>query len=148
MWDITAFDLRTLAPNRHISLRSVVSHVSRKTSEIWGRNLLRLKPSGGADAGAWRRGVDFDPLHYAVDDPLRARIVWIQTNAQAQVVSQQLRNQDLKGCAQVVRRVGQHGRDHVVKAAPILVRASDHDRVADPLGTELTDEIQLVEPAG
>src|ERR1700733_2157853 len=36
MWDTTTLDLRTLEPNRHFSLRSVVSHISRKTSEIWG----------------------------------------------------------------------------------------------------------------
>jgi hypothetical protein len=36
MWDTTALDLRTLEPNGRLSLRFVVSHISRKTSEIWG----------------------------------------------------------------------------------------------------------------
>ncbi len=36
MWDTTAFDLCASEPNRRFSLRSVVSNISRKTSEIWG----------------------------------------------------------------------------------------------------------------
>jgi hypothetical protein len=36
MWDTTVFDLRALEPIGHVRFRFVVSHISQKTSEIWG----------------------------------------------------------------------------------------------------------------
>jgi hypothetical protein len=34
--DTSDFDLSALEPDRHFWLRFVVSHISQKTSEIWG----------------------------------------------------------------------------------------------------------------
>jgi hypothetical protein len=53
MWDTTAFDLRTLEPNKHIKLRFVVSHISRKTSEIWGTRGFVAEPNLAMGA-VWR----------------------------------------------------------------------------------------------
>jgi hypothetical protein len=36
MWDTTAVNHNRSAPNRHLRSKLVVSHISRKTSEMWG----------------------------------------------------------------------------------------------------------------
>jgi hypothetical protein len=45
MWDTTAFDLRPVEPNEHFSLRFVVSHISQKTSEMWGTLSFVAEPN-------------------------------------------------------------------------------------------------------
>ncbi len=48
MWDTTALNLKLLTPHERLTLRFVVSHISRKTSEIWGtpRSYVRTESSG------------------------------------------------------------------------------------------------------
>ena len=44
MWDSPAFNLQALSHYNNCTLRFVVSHISRKTSEIWGtRHSLQVE---------------------------------------------------------------------------------------------------------
>ena len=79
--------------------------------------------------------MDIDALHYATNHSLRARIVRIQPQAQTQVISEQLRNQDLERRSQIVGRIRQHGGDYVVKLAGVLSWTGDAHQVANPLGS-------------
>ena len=63
------------------------------------------------------------------------------------MVSQELGDQDLKGCSQIVRRFRKDGRNHVIKGAAVIGRTSDGQEIAKPLGSKLVYQIYFIEPA-
>lgn len=91
--------------------------------------------------------MDLEALYHPADHAPRTWIVGIKTQAKAQVIPEQLWNQDLERCTQIVWSIGEDGRDHVVKPIAVLSRPSDSHQAAQPFGSQLSDEVDLVEPA-
>jgi hypothetical protein len=53
-------------------------------------------------------------LHYPGNHTVRARIVRIQVRGQAQVIREQLRENNFERSSQIVRQVRCHGRNEIV----------------------------------
>ena len=64
------------------------------------------------------------------------------------MVPEQLSNQDLERCAQIVRSIGEDGGGaRSVKPIAVLSRPSNSHQAAQPFRSQLSDEVNLVEPA-
>jgi hypothetical protein len=71
---------------------SNATELDRKSGVAQRRDLLFL-------LCATCRGINLKSLHHSVDHAIRARIVGIEPHAKAQVITEELRNQNLKGRA-------------------------------------------------
>src|SRR5882757_6278156 len=91
--------------------------------------------------------VNRDPLNHTGDHAVGTWVVRVQAYAAAQVVSEELRNQDFEGGPHIVWRVRKDCRDNVVKQAAVLDRGGDAYGIAEPLCSKLLDEVYLVKPA-